>query len=168
MRYLGGTAERPCSCVFRAIFRACYRRFREFTSQSVDAGLVSLEHIGGPVGKRMYSLKREEFLADFNLIARRSLSENDYRLFRFTFLLGADWALCCKRLNMDRGNYFHAVYRVEAILGREFAELKPYPLYPLDEYFGGVIEKRSMSELRAQLSDPRIKLRRSERLPMTA
>jgi hypothetical protein len=134
----------------------------------VDAGLVSLEHVSGPEGKRCYSLKREEYLADFNMIARRSLTQNDYRLFRFTFLLGASSDLCCARLNMDRGNYFHAVYRVEAILGRNFAELQPYPLYPLDEYFGGVIEKRSVSELRAQLSDPRIKLRRSERLPMIA
>jgi hypothetical protein len=113
-------------------------------------------------------LKREEYLADFNLIARRSLTDNDYRLFRYTFLLGADWMMCCNRLQMDRGNYFHAVYRVEAILGRNYAELQPYPLYPLDEYFGGAIEKRSMSELRAQLSDPRIKLSRSERLPMIA
>lgn len=168
MRNLGRGPERPCSCVFRAIFRACYRRFRDFASQSVDAGLVSLEHIQGPLGRRVYSLKREEFMADFNLIARRALTENDYRLFRYTFLLGADWSLCASRLNMDRGNYFHAVYRVEAILGRHFTEVQPYPLYPLDEYFGGLIEKRAMTELRAQLSDPRIKLKRSERLPMTA
>src|SRR5215831_17381653 len=99
MRYLGGDTERPCSCVFRAIFRACYRRFRDLASQSVDAGLISLEHVPGPVGKRTYSLKREEYLADFNMIARRCLTENDYRLFRFTFILGADSNLCCRRLN---------------------------------------------------------------------
>src|SRR5919202_4629459 len=86
-RSLGGRPEGPCSCVFRAIFRACYRKFREFASQSIDAGLVSLEHVDGPVGRRVYSLKREEYLADFNLIARRVLTDNDYRLFRFTFLL---------------------------------------------------------------------------------
>jgi hypothetical protein len=116
----------------------------------------------------MYSLKREEYMADFNVIARRALSENDYRIFRFTFLLGADWMAVCSRLNLDRGNYFHAVYRIEAILGRNFAELEPYPLYPLDEYFGGAVRKQSFSELRRNMASPRIRRLRDERLPMTA
>jgi hypothetical protein len=42
---------------------------------------------------------------------------------------------------MDRGNFFHAIYRIERILGRAFSEIQPYPLYPLDEYFGGTIRK---------------------------
>ena len=43
---------------------------------------------------------------------------------------------------MDRGNFFHAVYRVEQKLGKVFRELKPYALYPLDEYFHGRVEER--------------------------
>jgi hypothetical protein len=38
---------------------------------------------------------------------------------------------------MDRGNFFHSVYRIEQKLGRMFRELKPYPLFPLDDYFHG-------------------------------
>ena len=38
---------------------------------------------------------------------------------------------------MDRGNFFHAVYRIEQKLGKVFRELKPYALFPLDEYFHG-------------------------------
>jgi len=168
MRDARSETGRPCSCVFRAIFRACYRRFRDFASQSIDAGLVSLEHIDGPSGKRMYSLKREEYMADFNVIARRALTVNDYRVFRFTFLLGADWMAVCSRLNLDRGNFFHAVYRIEAILGRNFAELEPYPLYPLDEYFGGAVRKQSIAEVRRNMGDSRIRPHRQDRLPMTA
>jgi hypothetical protein len=26
-------------------------------------------------------------------------------------------------------------------LGRTFAELQPYPLYPLDDYFGGTVQR---------------------------
>ncbi len=36
---------------------------------------------------------------------------------------------------MSRGNFFHAVYRIMARLGAAFAETRPYPLYPVDEYF---------------------------------
>jgi hypothetical protein len=42
---------------------------------------------------------------------------------------------------MDRGTFFHSIYRIEQRLGRVFAELEPYALYPLSEYFGGMIRK---------------------------
>jgi len=38
---------------------------------------------------------------------------------------------------MDRGVFFHHIYRIQQKLGRVFRELTPYALYPLDEYFGG-------------------------------
>lgn len=85
--------------------------------------------------------KDEEYIADFTLIARRSLSEADYRIFKYHYLLGADWKLCCRKLNMDRGRFFHAVYRIQQRLGRLFREIEPYGLYPLDEYFGTSIHK---------------------------
>jgi hypothetical protein len=84
-----------------------------------------------------WGLKDEEFIADFTLVARRYLTEEEHRLFRFHFLLGADWKLCTRKLGMDRGNFFHAVYRIEQKLGRVFRELQPYPLFPLDDYFHG-------------------------------
>ncbi len=80
-------------------------------------------------------------MADFVLVAKRTLNEADYRLFRYHFLLGADWKLCCQQLNVDRGTFFHLVYRIEERLGRVFRELQPYALFPLDEYFGGSARK---------------------------
>ncbi len=38
---------------------------------------------------------------------------------------------------MDRGSFFHEVYRIEQKLGKTFRELEPYALFPLDEYFSG-------------------------------
>jgi hypothetical protein len=67
----------------------------------------------------------------------------EYRLFRYHFILGADWRLCVRKLGMDRGNFFHSVYRIEQKLGRAFRELQPYGLFPLDEYFHGA--SRTMS-----------------------
>jgi hypothetical protein len=84
-------------------------------------------------------MKREEYMADFCLVSRRVLDETQHRIFRYHYLLGADWRLCCRKLNLDRGDFFHEVYRIEAKLGRAFVELEPYPLYPLREYFNSVV-----------------------------
>lgn len=139
--------ESPCNCVFRAIFRACYARFRQCAAKEKYMSRVSLELCsGGKDGRRTFSRKTEDYLADFSLISRRILTEFDYAVFRYHFLLGADWKLCCRRLNIDRGTFFHAVYRIEQQLGRTFRELEPYGLYPLDEYFGGKIVEAQPSQ----------------------
>jgi len=82
-------------------------------------------------------LKDEEFIADFCLVSRRTLSPREHRLFRYHYLLGADWKLCCGKLNMERGAFFHEIYRIEQKLGRVFRELEPHALFPVDEYFNG-------------------------------
>ncbi|MBZ5602839.1 MAG: hypothetical protein LAO79_11085 [Acidobacteriia bacterium] len=98
---------------------------------------VSLEPHLGKSRPSTWGRKDEEYIADFCLVSRRTLDEFEHRLFRYHFLLGADWKLCSRRLGIDRGNFFHAVYRIEQKLGRVFRELEPYPLFPVDEYFSG-------------------------------
>lgn len=140
--------EVPCNCVFRAVFRACFNRFRECAAQGTHPSSVSLEFCRGRDGRRVYSRKREEYVADFCLVSRRVLDDFEHRVFRYHFLLGADWKLCCRQLKMDRGLFFHSVYRIQQKLGRTFAELEPYALYPLDEYFGGRFHEDAGSSLR--------------------
>jgi hypothetical protein len=143
--------ENPCNCVLRAIFRACYARFRECVMKEKRMSRVSLEfYRGGKDAYRSYARKTEDYLADFCLVSRRALTEQEYDIFRYFFLLGANWRMCCARLGMDRGNFFHAVYRIEQKLGRTFRELEPYGLYPLDEYFGGKIYKHRPQPSRAE------------------
>ncbi|MGO9894437.1 MAG: hypothetical protein ACLPX8_09535 [Bryobacteraceae bacterium] len=139
-RLIRETREVPCACVFRGIFRACYNRFRECVELGAHTGTVSWDRLGGKTGRRYYSRKKEEYAADFCLVSRRALTEAEYALFRYHFLLGADWRLCCRQLKIDRGTFFHEVYRIEQLLGRTFAELQPYALYPVSEYFAGVME----------------------------
>ncbi len=131
----------PCNCVLRAIFRACYARFRYCVAKEKYMSRVSLEFISGRERKLTWGRKDEEYIADFMLVSRRTLDESEYKVFKFHFLLGADWKLCCRRLGMDRGNFFHSVYRIEQKLGRVFRELEPYGLFPLDEYFHGAVLK---------------------------
>jgi hypothetical protein len=138
----------PCGCVFRAVFRACLNRFRECLASGGISGTVTWEFCTGSGGCRSYSRKREEFMADFCLISRRVLTDEEHRLFRYHFLLGADWKLCTRQLELDRGTLFHAIYRIERTLGRAFAETEPYSIYPLDEYFGGVSREEPVQPLR--------------------
>jgi hypothetical protein len=98
---------------------------------------ISLEPHLGQKRPSSWGRKDEEYIADYCLVARRTLDEFEHDVFRYHFLLGADWKLCTRKLGMDRGNFFHAVYRIEQKLGKTFRELEPYPLFPLDEYFNG-------------------------------
>ncbi|HUA61786.1 MAG TPA: hypothetical protein VML19_23730 [Verrucomicrobiae bacterium] len=138
--------ETPCDCVLRAVFRACYQGFIECVALGERTASVSWERCGGPRGGRTFSRKREEYIVDFLNVAERHLEPEEHRLFRYYFILGADSALCGQRLQMDRGTFFHCLYRVEKKLGRVYAELKPYPLYPLRDYFGGVAHKKVAPE----------------------
>jgi hypothetical protein len=127
----------PCNCVFRAIFRSCYERFRTCVSREKHISRVSLESNPGQSRRSAWGLKDEEYVADFCIVSRRTLSLREHRIFRYHYLLGADWKLCCQRLNMDRGSFFHEIYRIEQKLGRTFRELEPHALFPVDEYFNG-------------------------------
>lgn len=130
----------PCNCVLRAIFRACFERFRDCSNREKYMSRVTLDPLPGKDRRGTWGRKDEEYIADFCLVSKRSLTELEYRIFRYHFLLGADWKLCCQKLNMDRGNFFHAVYRIEQRLGRVFRELEPYPLFPVSEYFHGSLQ----------------------------
>ena len=141
LRRGGRVEEAPCSCVLRNIFRSCYEKFRYCSSREKHLGHARLECMVGKDGNYCWAMKDAEFVADFCLVSQRSLDEEEYKLFRFYFLLGADWKLCCRRLNTDRGSFFHQLYRIEEKLGRVYRELRPYALFPLDEYFGGTIQK---------------------------
>jgi hypothetical protein len=153
--------QSPCGCVFRSVFRVCLRRFRECAIAEKFASTVTWDYYAAG-GHRVISRKKEEFKADFCLIAHRTLSELEDRVFRYYFLLGADWKLCVRQLKIDRGTFFHMVYRIEERLGRAFAETEPYALYPLDDYFGVPVRRGPTTVF---LSDPAAE-REALRVPM--
>jgi len=127
----------PCKCALRAAFRVRHARFRQCVDVGKYRGRVSFErNASGRSNRGAWGRKEEEFMADFSLVARRSLDASHYRLFRYHFLLGADAKLCCKRLSISNGAFFHAIYRIESVLGYVFMTLEPYALYPPRDYFG--------------------------------
>lgn len=164
----GNGSEAPCNCVLRKIFRLCYARFQYCLEKEKHVSQARLAIVGGKERRQVWGRRDEEYVADFCLVSKRFLDESQYRLFRFHFLLGADWRLCCRRLNMDRGTFFHEVYRIQQKLGRIFRELEPYSLFPLDEYFGGTCRKELRPETAKILRMPfEQKRRRPVRPPIS-
>src|ERR1700712_1268930 len=78
----------PCNCVFRAIFRACHSRFRQCAMKEKHIRRVSLEANPGRQRKSVWGMKNEEFMADFCLVSRRTLTSYEYVIFKYHFLLG--------------------------------------------------------------------------------
>lgn len=115
--------EDPCKCALRNIFRACLDRYHELREYSW----------AGKAGWRWWA--QIEYLADFVLVSRRHLDDWEWRLFQLHMLERRPWYECAGKLGVDRGNFFHAVYRIEERLGRAMRETEPYPLYPLRDYF---------------------------------
>ncbi len=138
----------PCRCVLRSIFRACYEQFRRCAVKEKYVTRLSLDFIPGRERCFSWGRKDEEFMADFVLVSRRTLDDFHYKIFNHHFLLGADWKLCGLRLKLDKGTFFHAVYRIEATLGRVFRELQPYALFPVDEYFNAPVRTARGERLR--------------------
>lgn len=128
----------PCGCVLRAIFRICYGRFLRNSGperRMTWSPLTPMRPVPGLSRAPGWGRKDEEYVADFVLVARRALSTAEYRVFQLHFVDGADWRYCSARLGFNRNNIFLAIYRIERKLGRVFAELQPYPLFPLHKYY---------------------------------
>ncbi len=126
-----------CGCVFRGVFRVCYERFRYCASNNKHIGRATVDTARGPRNRWAWGRKEEEYVADFYLVTRRHLTDEDFRLFKYHFLLGAGWKLCCRKFGVDRSRFFQRIYALEQRLGRIYRELTPYALFPVDEYFNG-------------------------------
>lgn len=155
VRGRGFANQPPCNCVFRMIFRLCYRHFRLCVSADKPVSKTILEYNAHISTRCTYGLLQEEYAADFCIVSRRALTDEEYKVFKYHYLLGGDWKICCVKLGMDRGTFFHMVYRIQQRLGRRFRELEPYALYPLDEYFGGGKKNISAPMLRESLIEAR-------------
>lgn len=162
LRTTRNAQQRVCNCVLRSIFRVCFDRFKTSMQRKESISRPNLEHRSSPHGKMSWGRKDEEYVADFLLVVKRTLTESEYKVFNYHHLLGADWRLCCRKMKLDKGLFFHALYRIQSKLGYRFAEIEPYPLYPLHDYFYGA--QRDHSSSRVVTMRPGSNL--SERVPL--
>jgi predicted DNA-binding protein (UPF0251 family) len=128
-------ARKSSGCEYQSIFRACLDRFRSCSNGAV-MGTVNWAFVSGSGGRRCYGRKREEFKADFVIVARRALDVTQYEAFKLYFIEGLGCRACSLRMQVETAVFYRLVYRIERILGKAYAEVKPYALYPLAGYFG--------------------------------
>jgi hypothetical protein len=141
-RIYNGTAQGPCGCVLRAIFRACLHQFQYVAHKEKFMSKPCLAFRPGKDANRSYGRPDEEYIADFCLVSRRALDPAEWAIFSAHYLLGANWRICCHYLRIDKGTFFHSAYRIEKKLGRVFRELEPYSLWPLSDYFCGPSKRK--------------------------
>ena len=136
MRLVRLGKSEPCYCVQRSVFRLCYSKYRRCAEECLYGNPVRHSR-PTPNARNVWSFTNEDFALDFELIARRALKDRpiDLQVFNLHFVRGGDWKVCTRALKIDRGDFFHAVYRAEQIAGRAMRETLPFPLYPIDEYF---------------------------------
>jgi len=132
--------QQVCDCVTRRIFGECYGRFKDCSDKDRPHPVaVNLERLGKHTSKALnrttFGCKTEEYIADFYLIAKRTLPEDEWNIFRFRYLLGATMEQCQRRLRIGKEDLQDACKRIEVAVGRAFGETEPFALYPLDEYF---------------------------------
>lgn len=130
---LGRSEKRgvTCRCVYRNISSECLERYLnlvEGEAEGRDCFMEISQH-----GHLMATMKASEYIADFDMAARRALDETEKKVLELYFLKDLIWRQCALRLQIDRGTFFHAVYRTMERLGRELALAE---IWPLDAYFG--------------------------------
>lgn len=138
-RGVSATRHQTCTCVKRATFRSCYGMWQSLGQKDAFYSSVQLQklHWGtkGNSSGLFYGCREAEYRADFELIARRTLTAGEWQIFKLHFLCGNPWRACVAQLGLERGFFFHRVYAIEEKLGTAFRGTKPYGLFPLGEYF---------------------------------
>lgn len=145
----GGRIEstQPCNCTLRAIYRAVMEHYHRKRNETENcSSRCALAQFGeGHTGRRKWAwgYPDHEFLADVEIRAKSVLPFRERRVFELSELQGMDFRGCCRILDIDKGNFFHAVYRMQHLLGRAFRETKPHPLYPIGLYYGEQSSERN-------------------------
>jgi hypothetical protein len=136
----GLVCENPvvlCACVYRGVFRACWRKFRRLAHPEVETSRVTYGRIQHGVDRSLCWYRRnEDYCADFHSAGRRALPKHLYRVFSFIHLQGADAELVTRRLGVSGRQLRDWIAEVELAVGREIAHQQPYSLYPPSLYFG--------------------------------
>jgi hypothetical protein len=107
-------------CVYRASFAEClatYERIRD--AQTSSNSSTTQDHCRD-------HRDWENFLADFEGVAKRNLSEKKIALFKARVVRGLTDAQCKRVLKIDTETLEHLSYQMEVQLGRVYHELQLY------------------------------------------
>ena len=130
------------------MFRACNAKCQELRQSGGDyARSPAAERSGGRWERPSSTVgfNAAEYLADFELVARRTLRDQplECAVFWYSCLHRLPWRLCVQLISrnlgqpLSRGSFFHVLYYIEERLGQAFLELRPYSVLPSDYFSGG-------------------------------
>src|SRR3954454_24515538 len=115
--------KHPIKLDLAAVFRATVAAYRR---ASVDESRVRRHARNGT-----WSHPQVEFVADFLACVKRALTEEEFRLFRLRYLLGAEWRLCSHRDGeqhaADRAEFHVKTAGLERKLALAFLVSSLYP-----------------------------------------
>lgn len=128
---------RPCDCVYRRVFRRCLAEYRRIRSRTLESTIGLYRH-GSTAGRGGMGWHRpqQSYVCDFELLARRVLTQQEMRLFWARVHRDQTARALAMELGWSVGATNHTTYRVETTLGQVYAETTPYGLWPLESYYG--------------------------------
>lgn len=139
-----------CPCVARKIFHTVLAR-RDYFYESgkitqINYTQMEYKAYGDSSNAGVYTvygIMNLEYCIDFEILARHSLSETQFLIFKLRYLQKKNFKVCCKRARLSRGNFFHMCYIIEQKVGLAALALKPYPLFPISDYFDQRLNRRT-------------------------
>ncbi len=129
------TTGAPCICVLRRIFKQCYQKYRELRNTSLTNSHLSLEYLTNAA--RFNPFKDRDFVVDFETLGGKGLCLEEREIFILHYIRGYPYYTICAKKGYSKYRYFQYIIRIEAILAQVFRSIRPYPLFPIDEYFSG-------------------------------
>jgi hypothetical protein len=136
--HCGGLGKRRrivCHCVERKAFHKALELYLFLREYRLRLGGVMRLGLS-PHGSLAYGMPYTEYVVDFELAAKRSLTSRQLRILSLHYIGGEPWSQCAPKVGVDKGEFFHEAYRTEQFLGHALIEADP-PLFPSSEYFAG-------------------------------
>ena len=145
---------RLCKCVHRNTFTACLAHYHaiEDKAGSWDLANPRIEVSSGNGGSGFaYAIPMLEYRADFEGTCRKALAGRctELAVFEAYHLAGDDYKSATVSsarktgIALNRGMFFHAVYRIEEICGAALRSTRPHALFPLDSYYSARVVRPS-------------------------
>ena len=120
---------RICNCVYRNIFNIAINFLDNLNDKILGYSTFNVD------GFATICMSIPEYLliyqADVDLAAKEVLTKNEYIVFKKFLLDGLPWNKVNKLVNLDRGNFFHSVYRIKIKVAKRLIEkgIFPYSTY---------------------------------------
>ena len=144
LRSSRGDSMTVCECVYRHIFRASLARYHIENQRMGQESCSSCVEVSGH--GYIQGNKSAEYCADFCVVAKHSLTVEQWRIFELHILDEREWSECATPEH--RGTFFSRIYKIQQVVG---AAISKAQMFPFAGYFGGRFIQDDQIAKRAEL-----------------